>query len=253
MLATNLQNNIPPIRTAFISGGTRGIGRAAVELFADSGYRVAFCYKTNDKLAHDIVTNCQTKGQFVCGFKYDIVDFKQVEKLFLEVKKTFGFVDTLVNNAGISHKGLFLDTTIKEVENIFNANFNSVFNLTKAFSSDMLNNSFGRIINVSSVFAKKGASVESIYSSSKAAVEALTRSLAKEFGLNGITVNAVAPGFIDTDMNNNLSFEEKNEFINSLTIKRAGTPKEVAHLLLFLASEKASYITGETINISGGH
>ena len=247
----SLNFNMPQVRSVLITGGTRGIGKSAVYAFANAGFRVAFCYKNSDELAANIVHDCQTKGQYVCAFKCDVSNFYEVKKLELEVKKALGFIDALINNVGISQKALFLNEDTKSVAECFFQNFNSVFNLTKVFSGDMLSNGFGRVINVSSVFAK-GASMESIYASSKSAVEGLTRSLAKEFAYSSVTVNAIAPGIINTNMNNDLSVSEKQEFVDRLLIKRMGTAEEVADAMLFLASENAGYITGQVLNINGG-
>ena len=240
------------IRTALITGGTRGIGKQAVYALAQNGYRVAFCYKNNDDLAQKIVSDCQKKGYFVCGFKCDVSDFNAVKNLKKEVSNVFGQIDTIINNAGISHKNLFVDETPKTVADVLSVNFNSVFNVTNAFAPDLISQQFGRIINISSVFGVHGASCESIYSSAKSAIIGLTKSLAKEFGSSNITVNAIAPGLIDTDMNSDLSDAEKSEFLSKLSIKRAGTVGEIADAICFLASNKAAYITGQVLNINGG-
>jgi len=240
-------------RTVLITGGTRGIGKATVLAFSSAGYRVAFCYKNSDKLASEIVLNCQSEGQFVCGFKCDISDFTQTKRLYQQIKTVFGNVDTLICNAGISQKKPFLDEYPASFSYLFSQNFDSVANCILAFAPDMISqHNAGRIINLSSVLGNKGCSCESMYSASKGAIESLTKSLALEFAPHNITVNAVAPGFIDTDMNNNLSEEERLEFINRTILKRAGTVEEVANTLLFLASESAGYITGQVININGG-
>ncbi|MCL2847815.1 MAG: SDR family oxidoreductase [Firmicutes bacterium] len=239
-------------RTALVIGGTRGIGKATVYAFANAGYRVAFCYKNSEKKANEIVFELQSKGYFVCGFKCDVSDKKQVSQLYTQIKNIFGNISTLICNAGVSQNIPFLNETPTTITNLLNQNFTTIVNCIKAFGPDMISNDFGRIITLSSVLANKGCSCESIYSASKGAVESFTKSLALEFAPHNITANSVAPGFIDTDMNSDLSGDEKQDFINRTMLKRAGTPEEIADAILFLSSENASYITGQVININGG-
>jgi len=247
----NYSHNCKP-RAVFITGGTRGIGKAAVFAFAKANYRVAFCYKTQDKLANEIVFNLQKQGYFVCAFKCDVSNATEVLKLAIEVKKTFGFIDTIINNVGTAHKKLFLDEDLAGMQGCFNSNFSGTFNVIKAFAPNMLSNNFGRIINLSSVFGVRGASCESIYSAAKGAIISFTKALAKEYATNNVTVNAVAPGFIDTDMNSNLTYFERAQFLKSVSLGRVGTPNEIADSLVFLASYEAGYITGEVLSVNGG-
>jgi len=246
-------DNSRQYRTVLITGGTRGIGKAAVYAFANANYRVAFCYKNSDKLAQEIIIDCQKKGQFVCGYKCDLADEKQVKELFVKTKKDFGFIDTIVNNAGVSQKKLFSDETMQSVKNCFANNFFSVVNIIKQYMPDMLSNQFGRIINISSVFASRGASCESIYSSTKGALESLTKSLALECASSNITVNAIAAGLVDTDMNKDLNNTDKQEFLKKTIIKAEIPPSTIADTILFLASDKANYLTGQIVNVNGGY
>ena len=240
-------NNKNSHRTALITGGTRGIGKALVYAFACAGYKVAFCYKKSDKLASGIINDLQSKGYFVVGFKCDVSKFNEVQELYKNTLSTVGHIDTIVNNAGISHKKLFSDCNSKDLKIVLDNNFVSVFNVTNVFVNDLIKNEFGRIINISSIFGNTGASCESLYSASKGAIDSFTKSLAKELSHSNITVNAVAPGLIDTDMNKNLSQDEIDEFLKSTGQKRVGTPKDVAELVLSLANESAGSITGEIL------
>ena len=242
----------PEYRAALVTGGTRGIGQAAVYALARAGYRVAFCYKESSGLAAKMVADLQAEGRFVCAYRCDVSDFNAVSALYHDVKKTFGYIDTVVNNAGLAHKSLFFDETPESIEAVLAANLKGAMYVCRAFAPDMVQNGFGRIVNLSSVFGRCGASMEVVYSAAKAGILGFTKSLARELAPSNITVNAVSPGFIETDMNRALTESERAEFLKAVPANRAGTANEVAAAILFLASAQASYITGQDLGIDGG-
>ena len=250
-----MEHNAPmpfEFRTALITGGTRGIGQATVYAFARAGYRVVFCYKKSAAAAAEIVSELQNEGRYVCTYQCDVSDYTAVERLYSETKKVFGFIDTVVNNVGVAHQRLFTNETPASIDAGLADNLKSVLNVCRVFIPDMISAQFGRIISLSSVFASTGASMETLYSASKAGIEGFTRALAKELASSKVTVNAVAPGFIDTDMNQHLSIKERAQFLKTVPLGRAGTPEEIAPVILFLASKDAGYITGQVIGADGG-
>ena len=172
--------------------------------------------------------------------------------MYDKIKSIFGGVDVLINNAGISLYSEFLKTDDDDWDKVINTNLKSVYYVTKAFLPYMITNRYGKIINIGSIWGQTGAAMETVYSASKGGIHALTKALAKELALSNINVNCISPGFIETEMNSVFSFEEKKEIINNIPLNRAGTPEDVANLCYFLASEEASYITGQIIAVNGG-
>ncbi len=239
-------------RTVFITGGTRGIGRGLVDAFSESGYNVAFCYKNSDELAKEIADKLSERQINAIAVKCDVTDYKAVADAYGRLKSHFGFVDTVINNAGVSRYALFTDETEKDFDAIVGANLKSVFNVCNLFAPDMVSQKFGRIINVSSVWGVSGASMETLYSMTKAGVIGLTKALAKELAPSGVTVNSIAPGFIDTEMNSVFSEEERRAIIDGIPVGRSGNVKDVAAAALYLAGENGGFITGEVINVNGG-
>lgn len=236
----------------FITGGTRGIGKSLVEAFSRNYNNVFFCFEKEKDNALSLEEKLISEGFFAKGIKADVSDANQVLKAVEEAKDICGNIDVLINNAGISLVSLIQDTTEEEFDRLFSVNVKGVYNCIKAVLPDMLSKKKGHIINISSIFGISGASMEALYSATKAAVIGLTKSLALELGPSGITVNCIAPGVIDTDMNNNLSAEEKIELINRTSARRLGKGEDIASLALFLADEKNSFITGQTISVDGG-
>lgn len=238
-------------RTALITGGARGIGRAVADKLSDCGFNLLIVYKTSRDAALQLVSDMSDRGIFCMAAQCDAADPLRVEELYRRAKGTFGFVDTLVNNAGVSLYKLNGDCRDADYSYVMDNNFRSVFNLCRAFSGDMVSGGFGRIVNISSVWAHKGAAMEALYAASKAAVTGYTKALAKELGPAGITVNAVSPGFIDTDMTASFSDADRAAFFDSVPLGRAGLPAEVADAVELLVREK-TYLSGADIRVDGG-
>ena len=230
-----------------ISGGSRGIGRACVEKFIQNGDSVAFIYKSNHESACLVADSL---GAFAICADISIAD--EASRAVNEAISYLGGIDVIVNNAGISQIKLFTDITDSDWANMINTNLSSAFYLTRAALPFMISQKSGRIINVGSMWGKVGASCEVHYSASKAALRGMTMALAKEVGPSGITVNAIEPGVIATEMNSALSEEILAELTEETPLCRIGTPEDVASLALFLASEGASFITGQIIGVDGG-
>lgn len=239
------------MKTVVITGGTRGIGRETVKLFAREGYRVAFLYLNSDDKAQELVDEVKEYGD-VMAVKCDVSDLSQVESAFDKIRSEFGRIYALVNNAGIAQQKLFTDITAQEWERMMGVNAGGVFNCCRAVLPDMIHEKDGRIINISSMWGQVGASCEVHYSASKAAVIGLTKALAKEVGPSGITVNCIAPGVIDTDMMSTFPDDVKKELADETPLCRLGTSSDVAKAVLFLAGDGASFITGQVIGVNGG-
>lgn len=241
-------------RTVLITGSSRGIGAATAEKFASLGYSVVINYHKSKEQA-DALSEKLSKAYgehkilAVCA---DISDSKAVDTMLEEINARFGGVDILINNAGISHISMLCDTSEEEWDNIFAVNTKSAFLTSKKALPYMVSNKWGRIINISSMWGISGASCEVAYSASKSALTGFTKALAKELAPSGITVNCIAPGLIDTDMNKNVEKDALDAFINEIPVMRAGMPDEIAHVAAFLADEKSSYITGQIISVDGG-
>lgn len=236
------------MKTVVITGGTRGIGRACVELFAKKGCNVVFGFEKSDGLAQEI---CE-KYNNVIGVKGDLCSAENNKILFETALNHFGCVDVAVLNAGVSHFGMLCDEGEDEYNRIFDVNFKSVFFGCKEASKIMVNQKSGSIVTLSSMWGQVGASCESLYSASKSAVIGFTKSIAKELAPSGIRVNCVCPGVIDTEMNAVLSIETLAELAEETPLGRLGTPEEVAKTIYFLASEDASFITGQVLGVNGG-
>lgn len=235
------------MKTVLITGGTRGIGREMVKKFSASGYAVAFTYRTSDADAKELST---LTGAL--AIKADSRCESEVLAAVNEVNEKIGNVNILINNAAVSSFSLFTDITADEWRDMFAINVDGAFLYTRAVLPSMINDKWGRIINISSMWGIVGSSCEVHYSSTKAALIGMTKALAKEVGPSGITVNAIAPGLIDTDMNASLSEEDIGSIVESTPLMRIGKPSDVAEAAVFLASEASSFITGDVLNVSGG-
>lgn len=239
-------------KVAIVTGGTRGIGRAIALKLADQGANIVINYRNSDKEAEELKSILEGKGVKVLTVKCDISNFEDSKNLMDKCKEAFGKIDILVNNAGITKDTLIMRMKEEDFDNVINVNLKGTFNCAKHASAIMLKQRFGKIINMTSVVGIAGNAGQVNYAASKAGVIGLTKSLAKELGSRGITVNAVAPGFINTDMTASLSEKVKEEASKNIPLKRLGDPEDVANLVGFLASDAANYITGQVINVDGG-
>jgi 3-oxoacyl-[acyl-carrier protein] reductase len=234
-------------KTVFITGGSRGIGASAVKKFHDGGYNVAYTYFNTTK------ENLPLKaGKDVLPIKVDVRSSSDVKKAISLCIDAFGSIDVLINNAGISEFSLFTDITDEAWDNMLRTNLTSAFYTSKSVLPHMINKKSGVILNVSSMWGEVGASCEVHYSVSKAGLIGLTKALAKEVGPSGIRVNCVSPGLIETDMTSNLSDEDKECLIDETPLARIGKPIDIANTLYYLASDEASFITGQVIGVNGG-
>ncbi len=238
--------------TVLITGGSRGIGRAAAKAFAKAGYDVAVNYNNSAKAAETICGELSDHGVKASAFKADVSVRAEVDEMILRIKEKLGNITVLVNNAGIGEQALFTDISEEMWDRMFAVNVKGAFNCAQAVLPDMIHSKYGRIINVSSMWGISGASCEVHYSAAKAALIGFTKALAKEEGLSGITVNCVAPGVIDTDMNARLSAQDMEILKENTPVGRIGTPEDIAEAILFFASEKASFITGQVLSADGG-
>lgn len=239
-------------KTAIITGASRGIGKGIAVAFAKNGCNVAFTYLSSEEKARALEAELSAFGIKAKGYKSDAADHKAAEELVSQVVNEFGTVDILVNNAGITRDTLLMRMSEQQWDEVINANLKSVFNLTKAIQKPMLKAKKGSIINMSSVVGVKGNAGQSNYAASKAGIIGFTKSVALELGSRNIRCNAIAPGFIETEMTGALDEKVIQQWRDSIPLKRGGTTDDVANLTLFLASDMSAYITGQCINICGG-
>ena len=238
-------------KTVLITGASRGIGRAIAQIFADAGWSVGICCKKNIAELSEVKKYIEATGSQCFDFIGDMGCYEEAQKFITEARKALGPIDCLINNAGISHIGLLSDMHAEEWNEIIQTNLTSVFNCCKQVIPDMVARQSGSIINISSVWGSCGASCEVAYSASKGGMNAFTKALAKELAPSRITVNAIACGAIDTEMNQFLSEEERDQLIDEIPACRMGTPEEVGRLALQLAGQH-SYLTGQIITLDGG-
>ncbi len=242
------------MKVALITGASSGIGRETARLFALNGYFVLAHYNKNKAGVDSLIMELESEGisSTLFGVQADFNDMASIKRMVEQTKLSFKHVDVLVNNAGTGLYKLITDTTEREWDSLFNINIKSAYYLTNLILPNMIGRKSGKIVNVSSIWGNNGASMEVAYSASKSAVIGYTKALAKEVALSGITVNCVCPGVIDTAMNDRFSPQEILELENQTPLGRLGSPKEIAELIYFLASDKASYITGQIITADGG-
>jgi 3-oxoacyl-[acyl-carrier protein] reductase len=239
-------------KVAIITGASRGIGRAIATKFAQEGADIAFTFLSSVEKGKALEAELSAFGIKAKGYQSDAANTKACEDLVTAVVAEFGTVDVLVNNAGITRDNLLMRMTEAQWDEVINANLKSVFNLTKAIQRPMLKAKKGSIINMTSVVGIEGNAGQSNYSASKAGIIGFTKSIAQELGSRNIRSNAVAPGFIETEMTAALDPKIKEGWIQDIPLKRTGTAEDVANLVAFLASDNSSYITGQVVSICGG-
>ncbi|NNE17577.1 MAG: 3-oxoacyl-[acyl-carrier-protein] reductase [Myxococcales bacterium] len=239
-------------KIAIVTGGSRGIGRATSIALAQAGAHVLVNYRSNEEAALETVRLIEEAGGGAELVAFDVADPDSVERTIKEALTRHGQIDILVNNAGISIDQLLLRVSAKDLETTWATNVNGAVYCAKACIRPMMKKRWGRIINLSSVVGESGNAGQAVYSSSKAALLGLTRSLAREYASRGITVNAVAPGFIETDMTADLPEAARQGIVDQTPLGRIGRPEEVAAAVVFLASEEAGYITGQVVRVNGG-
>ncbi|MDP4935403.1 MAG: 3-oxoacyl-[acyl-carrier-protein] reductase [Salibacteraceae bacterium] len=239
-------------KVSIITGATRGIGKGIAELFADQGSHVIFTYVSSDEKARELEAELEAKGVKARGYKFNVADYKACEDMAAEVVKDFGSIDVVVNNAGITRDNLLMRMSEEQWDEVINTNLKSVFNMTKAVQRTMLKQRKGSIVNMSSVVGVKGNAGQANYAASKAGLLGFTKSVALELGSRNIRCNAIAPGFIETEMTGALDEATVQSWRDAIPLKRGGTTEDVANLALFLASDMSAYITGQTINVDGG-
>jgi len=240
-------------KTAIITGGSRGIGKGIVETFVAHGANVAFTYSSSAVAADEIIKALATTNDVkIKAYKSDAASFEDSQKLIDEVLNDFGAIDILVNNAGITKDNLLMRMTEADFDKVIEVNLKSVFNMTKAVQRTMLKQRKGSIINMSSVVGVKGNAGQANYAASKAGIHGFTKSVALELGSRNIRCNAIAPGFIETEMTDKLDEKIVQGWRDAIPLKRGGQPEDIANACVFLASDLAAYITGQVIQVDGG-
>tara|TARA_B110000977_G_C10935761_1_gene438912 strand:- start:147 stop:893 length:747 start_codon:yes stop_codon:yes gene_type:complete len=239
-------------KTAIITGATRGIGRGVALKLAEQGANVAFTYVSSQEKALAIEKELNALGVKAKAYKSDASLMNNAEALIEDVKETFGSIDILVNNAGITKDNLLMRMSAEDFDRVLEVNLKSVFNMTKAVQRTMLKQRSGSIINMTSVVGVKGNAGQSNYAASKAGVIGFTKSVALELGSRNIRCNAIAPGFIETEMTEKLDEKVIADWRSSIPLKRGGTPEDVANVTVFLASEMSAYVTGQVLHVCGG-
>lgn len=239
-------------KTAIITGGSRGIGKGIVEVFANHGANVAFTYSSSAEAANNLAEEVAKLGVKAKAYQSDAASFTEAQALVDEVLKDFGSVDILINNAGITKDNLLMRISEEDFDKVIEVNLKSVFNMTKAVQRTMLKQRQGSIINMSSVVGVKGNAGQTNYAASKAGVIGFTKSVAIELGSRNIRCNAIAPGFIETEMTQNLNEDAVKGWTDMIPLKRGGSPQDVANACVFLASDLSAYVTGQVLNVDGG-
>ncbi|MCH2045128.1 MAG: 3-oxoacyl-[acyl-carrier-protein] reductase [Saprospiraceae bacterium] len=239
-------------KVALVTGGSRGIGAAIVQKLAEQGAKVAFTCRSISEKAESVVNAAEKNGYEVKAYASDASSFAETEQLIKQIIADYGQIDILVNNAGITRDNLLLRMNEQQWDDVMNTNLKSVFNFSKNVMRPMMRARKGSIINITSIIGITGNAGQSNYAASKAGIIGFTKSLAQEMGSRNIRCNAIAPGFIETEMTAALDDDIKKAVIDSTALRRYGSVEEIANVVLFLASDLSSYITGETLTVSGG-
>ena len=240
------------MKTAIIFGGSKGIGAQIAREFAKNGYFVVINYNSSLSAAKDLLSEIESNGGAGTIIKADISKYDECQALVNQVIKDYKKIDVAVVSSGISKTELLIDSSIEDINKVVDVNLLGTIYACKAVAPSMLSNHYGKIITISSMWGEVGASMESVYSATKGGVIAFTKSLAKELGYNGINVNTISPGLIDTEMNKHLSNEDKADLIENTPSSRIGVPQDIAKATYFIASDDASFINGQVISINGG-
>ncbi len=240
------------MKTAIITGASRGIGKAIATLLAQNDYNVVINYNHSEDQAKALVDELTTQGLSAVCYKADVSDEAQAEALVRFTLDRWGKVDLLVNNAGVSASGLLIDMPIEQINDTIAVNLTGTIVMTQKVAIGMLSNQSGNIVNISSIWGEIGGSCEAVYSATKGGVIAFSKAMAKELGYNGIRVNCIAPGIIDTDMNARLSTSDVQNIIDDIPCQRIGRAEDIAKAVLWLASDESSYINGQVLSINGG-
>ncbi len=239
-------------KTALVTGATRGIGKAIAEKLLENGITVIIGYAHSDSLAKSIVAESKASGNIAIAAKFDLSDIESIENSVKEIRSKVGNIDYLVNNAGIAKDNLLVLSPLKDIKNTIDINLISGMMIAKVVVRGMIKNRFGSIVNISSIIGEDGGGGQTAYAASKAGVIGFTKALAKELASRNIRVNAVAPGFIKTDMTKQLEETAGDAMIEKIPMKKFGKPEDVANLALFLLSDSSAYITGTIVRIDGG-
>jgi 3-oxoacyl-[acyl-carrier protein] reductase len=239
-------------KTAIVTGASRGIGRAIATRFAQEGANVAFTYLSSVEKGQALESELAAFGTKIKGYRSDASDFQAAEDLVTQVVADFGTIDVVINNAGITRDGLLMRMSEENWDEVIRVNLKSVFNLTKAATKVMMRARSGSIINITSVVGLTGNAGQANYAASKAGILGFTKSVAKELGSRNVRSNAIAPGFIETEMTEELNQKAIEEWKQTIPLKRGGSPDEVADCAVFLASDMSKYITGQVLQVDGG-
>ncbi|MFY8069605.1 MAG: 3-oxoacyl-[acyl-carrier-protein] reductase [Flavobacterium sp.] len=239
-------------KVAIITGASRGIGSGIAKVFAEQGANVAFTYSSSVESAMALENELNALGIKAKGYQSNAANFDEAQKLVDDVIAEFGTIDVLINNAGITKDNLLMRMSEEDFDKVIEINLKSVFNMTKAVQKIMLKNRKGSIVNMSSVVGVKGNAGQANYAASKAGMNGFTKSIALELGSRNIRCNAIAPGFIETEMTAKLNEDVVKSWREAIPLKRGGTPEDVANVCVFLASDMSAYVTGQVINVDGG-